>query len=74
MESLKLTYYKVFDKLGGSLLAIVSSSDFCRYHEQKQKFLRCSPRNMAEAQYILIDNKFYRTVWFSEEPKSLENQ
>ena len=58
-----MNYYKI-SSLEGQLLGAASSNDLRYYNERKHRILCCDEKL---AQYIYLDDKYYRPGWFNTE-------
>ena len=61
-------FYKI-STLGEQLLGAVSSNDLRYYNERKHRIFCCDER---QAQYVYLNDKFYRPGWFNTESKEIE--
>lgn len=63
-------YYKVLDNYN-NLLGVISSLGL-RYYNEKSKKILCCLEDLA--QYVAINEKYYRTDWFNQEPIILKGK
>ena len=62
-----MLYYKVLDS-DGSILGAVTIEDFRFYHAKRQRMFMT--QNLHEAQYIILDDSYYKVIWLQEDPCS----
>lgn len=65
-----MSYYKVFD-LNYNPLGIITSNSFRMIHPQTKRMLCCQER---EAQYLYLNNSFYRAEILNTELPDMKNK
>lgn len=65
-----MSYYKIFD-LNNNLLGIITSFDFRMIHPKNKKMLCCKEK---EAQYIYLNDSFYRAGLLNTELPDMKNK
>lgn len=63
-----MRYYKI-STLEEQLLGAVSSNDLRYYNERKHRIFCCDEH---QAQYVYLNDQFYRPGWFNTESKEIE--